>query len=572
MRVMYLKKYLLKVKKLMILLILIYIMISLVSIFNPIVSANLLTSLTELNMNQTYKFGILFFLISIMTVIFNKLAVKVLSFIEERLLYVIRCDMIERLMSYKIKNFDNSSSGEFLNRIKSDPQDIISVFSIVQYNIFNIVTEAFMLIYVFYLNFILGTIYFIGIAFIYFYEKYSYIKLENLQNNLKEQMDKNDSTITEIIRGIKDIKLLGISNKIKNNTMKSFEEQVKNNAKINIFQNNIYNNVEMAKAVITAMIILVGLILINNNLLTLSTFLIIFLYRSDIFSLIFSYTSLKEYLVRYKVAKNRINELFDENRYPIQKYGDIDLKNINGIIEFENVSFSYDNKRKALENVSFKIDKCEDVAIVGKSGSGKSTIFNLLTKCYDNYQGKIFIDGVNIKDLSYSSITSNVSIINQSPYLFNLTIKENLKLLDRNITDKEMIEACKIANIHEDIIKLPNKYNTLLGEGGFNLSGGQKQRLAIARALLKKSKILLFDEATSSLDNITQKNVQTALKNISKDCTIVTIAHRFSTIMDVNKIIVLKDGKKVIEGKHKDLLNNDYYNNLYISDKIDDAK
>ena len=566
------KKYLLKVKKLMILLILIYIMISLVSIFNPIVSANLLTSLTELNINQTYKFGTLFFLVSVLTVIFNKLAVKVLSYIEERLLYEIRCDMIERLMNYKIKNFDNSSSGEFLNRIKNDPQDIVSVFSIVQYNIFNIVTETFMLIYVFYLNVILGIIYFIGIIFIYFYEKYSYIKLEKLQNNLKNQMDKNDSTITEIIRGIKDIKLLGISNKIKNNTMKSFEEQVKNNARINIFQNNIYNNVEMCKVVITAMIILVGVFLINNNLLTLSTFLIIFLYRVDIFSLIFSYTSLKEYLVRYKVARNRIRELFDENKYPIQKYGDIDLKNINGIIEFKNVSFSYDNKRKILNDVSFKIDKCEDVAIVGKSGSGKSTIFNLLTKCYDNYQGKIFIDGVDIKDLSYSSITNNISIINQSPYLFNLTIKENLKLLDRNITDKEMIEACKIANIHEDIIKLPNKYNTLLGEGGLNLSGGQKQRLAIARALLKKSKILLFDEATSSLDNITQKNVQTAIKNISKDCTIVTIAHRFSTIMDVNKIIVLKDGKKVIEGKHEDLLNNDYYNNLYISDKIDDAK
>ncbi len=566
------KKYLLKVKKLMVLLILIYAMISLVSLFNPIVSARLLTSLTELNINQTYKFGTLFFLVSVMTGIFNKLAVKVLSYIEERLLYEIRCDMIERLMNYKIKNFDNSSSGEFLNKIKNDPQDIVSVFSIVQYNIFNIVTEFFMLIYVFYLNFLLGIIYFIGIIFIYFYEKYSYIRLEKLQNNLKNQMDKNDSTITEIIRGIKDIKLLGISNKIKGNTMKSFEEQVKNNASINIFQNNIYNNVEMCKVVITALIIFVGLFLINNNLLTLSTFLIIFLYRNDIFSLIFSYTSLKEYLVRYKVAKNRIRELFDENKYPIQKYGDIDLKNINGIIEFKNVTFSYDNKRKVLDNISFKIDKCEDVAIVGKSGSGKSTIFNLLTKCYDNYQGTIFIDGVDIRDLSYSSITNNISIINQNPYLFNLTIKENLKLLDRNITDKEMIVACKIANIHEDIIKLPNKYNTLLGEGGLNLSGGQKQRLAIARALLKKSKILLFDEATSSLDNITQKNVQTAIKKISKDCTIVTIAHRFSTIIDVNKIIVLKDGKKVIEGKHEDLLNNDYYNSLYISDKIVDDK
>ena len=557
------KKYLLKIKKLIILIFIAYGVLSLINIFSPIINAKLLTSLTNFNLNEAYKYTFIFFAISILSVLINKLAIKLLGKIHEKLLYDIRYDIIQRLFKLKMKNFDEIPSGKFQERIKNDPESIFSVFSVVQYNIFNIITEVFMLAYVMYLNIIIGLIYILGIIIIYFYEKYAYEKFEKLEEESKIQREKSGTILNEILRGIRDIKLLGITNKVNKITSETLDKQSKLDTKISISRMNIYNTTEIVKDILIFIIIFLGIFLININKLTLTTFLIIFMYRNDIFSLVFSYTSLKEYLVKYKVAKNRIMELFDNKKFPIETYGNESIDNIKGEIEFKNVSFAY-NKKEIIHNVSFKVNSLEDVALVGKSGSGKSTLFNLLTKSYDNYEGIITIDGVDIKKLNQKTLIDSISIISQNPYIFNLSIKDNLKLIDKNITDDDIINACKTARIHDFIETLPDKYNTLLGEGGVNLSGGQKQRLAIARALLKQSKILLFDEATSSLDNITQDEIQTAIKSISKNFTIITIAHRLSTIINSNKIYLLEEGNIIACGTHKELLkSNTYYKELY---------
>lgn len=536
---------------------------SVINIFSPIINAKLLTSLTNFNLNEAYKYTFIFFAISILSVLINKLAIKLLGKIHEKLLYDIRYDIIQRLFKLKMKNFDEIPSGKFQERIKNDPESIFSVFSVVQYNIFNIITDVFMLAYVMYLNIIIGLIYILGIIIIYFYEKYAYEKFEKLEEESKIQREKSGTILNEILRGIRDIKLLGITNKVNKMTSETLDKQSKLDTKISISRMNIYNTTEIVKDILIFIIIFLGIFLININKLTLTTFLIIFMYRNDIFSLVFSYTSLKEYLVKYKVAKNRIMELFDNKKFPIETYGNESIDNIKGEIEFKNVSFAY-NKKEIIHNVSFKVNPLEDVALVGKSGSGKSTLFNLLTKSYDNYEGIITIDGVDIKKLNQKTLIDSISIISQNPYIFNLSIKDNLKLIDKNITDDDIINACKTARIHDFIETLPDKYNTLLGEGGVNLSGGQKQRLAIARALLKQSKILLFDEATSSLDNITQDEIQTAIKSISKNFTIITIAHRLSTIINSNKIYLLEEGNIIACGTHKELLkSNTYYKELY---------
>lgn len=557
------KKYLLKIKKLIILIFIAYGVLSLINIFSPIINAKLLTSLTNFNLSEAYKYTFIFFAISILSVLINKLAIKLLGKIHEKLLYDIRYDIIQRLFKLKMKNFDEIPSGKFQERIKNDPEGIFSVFSVVQYNIFNIITEVFMLAYVMYLNIIIGLIYILGIIIIYFYEKYAYEKFEKLEEESKIQREKSGTILNEILRGIRDIKLLGITNKVNKMASETLDKQSKLDTKISISRMNIYNTTEIVKDILIFIIIFLGIFLININKLTLTTFLIIFMYRNDIFSLVFSYTSLKEYLVKYKVAKNRIMELFDNKKFPIETYGNESIDNIKGEIEFKNVSFAY-NKKEIIHNVSFKVNPLEDVALVGKSGSGKSTLFNLLTKSYDNYEGIITIDGVDIKKLNQKTLIDSISIISQNPYIFNLSIKDNLKLIDKNITDDDIINACKTARIHDFIETLPDKYNTLLGEGGVNLSGGQKQRLAIARALLKQSKILLFDEATSSLDNITQDEIQTAIKSISKNFTIITIAHRLSTIINSNKIYLLEEGNIIACGTHKELLkSNTYYKELY---------
>ena len=188
----------------------------------------------------------------------------------------------------------------------------------------------------------------------------------------------------------------------------------------------------------------------------------------------------------------------------------------------------------------------------------------MLTNSYDNYTGTIKIDDIDIKELNQKTLLNSISIISQNSYVFNLSIRDNLKLIDRSITNDDIVNACKTAKIHDYIESLPDGYNTIIGEGGVNLSGGQKQRLAIARALLKGSKILLFDEATSALDNVTQDEIQKAIKDISNDFTIITIAHRLSTIINSDKIYVIDNGSIVASGTHKQLLKtNEYYKELY---------
>ena len=207
-----------------------------------------------------------------------------------------------------------------------------------------------------------------------------------------------------------------------------------------------------------------------------------------------------------------------------------------------------------LKDLSFKVDANTTVAFVGKSGSGKTTIFNLLAKLYDIDDGEILIDNVNINELTEQSIRGNMTIINQNPYIFNLSIYDNLKIVAPRATKEDMIDACKLANLHEFIMSLPDQYDTVVGEGGITLSGGQRQRLAIARALIQKTEIILFDEATSALDNETQDEIQKAIDNMKNKYTILIIAHRFSTVINSDKIYFMEDGVIKASGTHKDLL------------------
>ena len=270
------------------------------------------------------------------------------------------------------------------------------------------------------------------------------------------------------------------------------------------------------------------------------------------------------------VSLSRVNEILENRLYEDEKFGDIDLKKVTGIIEFKNVSFSYPDEDTILKNFNLKLEPNKKIAIVGKSGQGKSTIFNLLTRVFDSNSGEILLDGVNIKDLTESSLRKNISIIRQEPFIFNRSIKDNFKLVDKKITLNEIRKYSKIAYLDDYIMTLPKKYNTLLGEGGVNLSGGQKQRLAIARTLAKESKVILFDEATSALDNNSQDYIKKAIDNLVKDHTVIIVAHRLSTIIDADIIYVVDKGKIVASGSHDELLNTSkIYKKLYETETIE---
>ena len=202
--------------------------------------------------------------------------------------------------------------------------------------------------------------------------------------------------------------------------------------------------------------------------------------------------------------------------------------------------------------------------LTGIRRAGKSTIFSLLAKLYTINDGQILIDNIDINELDEESIRNNITIISQNPYIFNMTIRENLKIVKEGLTEDEMIKACKLAKIHDFIMELPDGYDTLVGEGGLTLSGGQRQRLAIARAFVQKTEIILFDEATSALDNETQKGIQDAINNMKNKYTILIIAHRLSTVINSDRIMIIDDGKVIASGTHEELLkSNKEYKKLY---------
>lgn len=557
------KKYFSKVRGRIILLALTTLLVSGSDILRPIIEANLVTSITQLNYVSAIWFSIFYILYAINNIVFNLLNNKIYMGIKEKILYYLMKDILDRIFSLKVVNFDKISSGEFQQKLKDDPASISRVLSVVQYNAFALITNLVILIYVFFLNYILGIIYLIGVVLVYFIEKKLYSKYEYLQRDYSKIQDRNTTILNEVMHGIRDIKLLNIIPSISNIAIDSMSQSNQYDTKLKMQHNFIWELSGAIEYLISFLVIFIGIYLASTNKLTVTNLLIIYMYRYEIFSLISNINSIKEYYTEYKVAKDRIFSIMDDNCFPVEQYGNVSLKNINGSIEFKNVSFGYDDKM-VLKDINFNIEANDTVAIVGASGSGKSTIFNLLNKSYDVSDNSIFIDDIDINTLDRNTIRNHISIISQSPYLFNFSIKENFMLLGDHITMKDIKKACKLARIDDFIDSLPDKYDTILGEGGVNLSGGQKQRIAIARALLKKSKIILFDEATSALDNITQREIQSSINFISKDYTILIIAHRLSTIKDCNKIMVLQDGKIVGVGNHYELLkNNLYYQKLY---------
>ena len=311
------------------------------------------------------------------------------------------------------------------------------------------------------------------------------------------------------------------------------------------------------------MFILISVYFITNNSLEISSFLIIFLYKNKVLDLINYISEIREKLADGRVSAQRVFDIITYKSFSKETYGNLDVENINGSIEFKNVKFKYDSN-SLFEDLNFKIDCNKMIAIVGKSGEGKSTILKLINKSYSANDGEILIDNYNINTLSEETIRNNVSVVSQSPYIFNLSIKENIRLANSQASDKEIEDVCKKAQLHDVIIEMQDGYDTIVGENGVILSGGQKQRLAIARALIKKSKIILFDEATSSLDNNNQEKIKNIIKSLSKDHTVIIVAHRLSTIIDSDCIFVLDNHRIIDNGTHNELIKKcSEYKNLY---------
>lgn len=495
--------------------------------------------------------------------IFNKL--------QARFMYEINKDLYKKINDLPAIGFEEIGTGEFVNRMYTDSDRIMSLLS----HLIKLGTRIIIAIILIIISFTISV--YAGLELIllalamYIFANIYYPKVKKMHEGIKKVSDKYVKDITENISGVREIKALGIkdniNNKVYNMLSDLFTKQNKqaNSEALYYALNNLAHFIcrtliyaTLGYQVIKGQVPLTGFVLFES-----------FVFRID--SAVETISQVGIDFNKIAVSLKRIGEIIDNKLYPDEKFGDKEVTDESINIEFKNVKFKYrEDEELILKGLSLDMMPNKKIAIVGRSGEGKSTLFNLLLRYFDPISGKILVNGIDLKDLSEKNLRDNISIIRQTPFLFNDTIFNNFKMVKEDVTLEEIREVCKKAYIDKYIIGLKDGYDTVIGEGGINLSGGQKQRLAIARTLLKDSKVILFDEATSALDNESQNYIKETIDSLVKNHTIIIVAHRLSTIMDADLIYVVGDGKVVASGTHRELMKSSKeYSSLYQSEVID---
>ena len=543
-----------------------------ISIISPILSAKIIIELTSNNYTQIILIAFAILIAEGLSSLFQYLERRCSINIYRKTLSLLETDLAGSVLKLENECLDTNGSGVFIQRLTNDTFRLSDVFNSILSMLSELIRYIGILVAIFIVNklvfiYVLGMIIIFGLL-----ERLRTIKQNEDDKVVRKAKEKTTGFIGELVRGARDIKMLNsekdfvneLSNKIDNAHYLEMKMRRRNwNYRLTIWE---------FQDICNFILIVLLVLMMKENIILPSIALVLYNYSGNVTGFTSLIGNFLEYLKDFNLSCNRIYDIIKDDKFKQEKFGTKHLAKVHGDFEFKDVTFGYKDK-KVLNKINFKIEANSTVAFVGKSGSGKTTIFNLLCKMYDIESGSITIDGIDIKELDKDSIRGNITIISQNPYIFNMSIRDNLKLVKRDLTETEMKRACKMACLDDFIKELPNGYDTVIGEGGVNLSGGQKQRLAIARALVQKTEIILFDEATSALDNETQDKIQKAIENMKKEYTILIIAHRLSTVINADKIMLLDNGKIECTGTHKELLeSSEKYRKLYETELIDDKK
>ncbi len=520
-------------------------------------NSNLIANIMSLNLDKAVKLVLICALLRIFSITFchNRYRRIVIS-TGEKISATIQKKIYNKVLSLTMNSFESINSGKIYTTIKAADSNMMRTITSLFEESAYIATSFVMLIIIYIIDYKIG----LGVTIISSISLYLFkIQLDKSKDYLDQEFNYSDNystLISETTKGIREVKSLDLKKKCAN----IFDSNIDNLRDIRTTRRLLGKNVNTAKWTIRIIGDAIILLYIINNvrlqIFDVETAMLIITYMTTIVDDVFHRIIEHDFgISEFTANMKRIKWLLEDNELEKEKFGQGNFNNIQGIIEFKNVNFKYNNtETEALHNISFKIKDNSKTAIIGMSGGGKSTIFKLLLKQYDNYTGKILIDNKDIRNFNEKSLRKAITIVNQEPILFNMSIKENLLMVNNSATINDIKKACKLANIDEFIESLPNKYDEIIEENTTNISVGQKQRIAIARAILKDTPIILFDEVTSALDKRSKKEIEKTIEELSKTKTVIVIAHTLDSIKNYDKILVIKEGRLIEEGNDKELL------------------
>lgn len=572
----YLNKYFIKYKFSFLLGILITIIAQIFSLFTPKLISKSFKAIEDFAKDETVsKSFIQQELISnILLIIATTIIAGFLTFLMRQTLIV-----MSRHVEYDLKNevfrqYENLSlnfykqnrTGDLMNRISEDVSKVrMYVGPAVMYTINTIIRFAIVIVYMFSVSPRL-TLYTLLPLPILSYAIFRISSEINKRSTVFQQyLSKVSSFTQEIFSGIRVIKAYSLEDQHQNNMVELANESKSKSLNLAKIQ-ALFGPLMMALIGISNLVVIYfgGLMYIDGTIKSIGTIAEFILYVNMLTWPVASLGWVSSMVQEAEASQKRINEFL--KIVPEIKNNNPEKSIIEGAISFENVSYTYeDTNIKALENVTFTVNKGETLAILGKTGSGKSTIVSLISRLYDVSEGHISIDGKEISTLNLYDLRNSIGIVPQDAFLFSDSIKNNIKFGKENATDEEVKAAAKSAVVHKNIMGFNKKYDTILGERGITLSGGQKQRVSIARAIIKNPKILLLDDCLSAVDTETEEAILNNLDEICKDKTTIIVSHRVSSAKNAGKIIILDEGKIIEQGSHNQLINQEgYYAALYL--------
>ncbi|MFT8312802.1 MAG: ABC transporter ATP-binding protein [Clostridium sp.] len=547
----YLKPY--KLKVFFILILLIYVMIC--GLLNPYLMKIAIDKYISVkNLQGLIFIAIIMFLLNFLSMLASKTSIRMMSRVTNKVLLKIRQQLYEHIQKLSFSFFDNRPVGKVLARVIGDVNSLQELFST---SLTSFIPEILTLICVtfimFYMNFKLALVSIVVLPFL----SIALFSVETIarsrwQNYRRKRSNLNAYT-HEDFSGIRVIKGFAEEEKTSRNFLLFTKDMMNSFVKAVRLNDSFWPIVTLSSGIGTVLVFGYGISLIKSGSITIGTMVAFISYISMFWRPIINISNFYNTLITNFAAGERIFEILDIKPDIIDIKNDI-MPKIKGTVEFKNLTFSYNNDTTILNNLNFKIIPGETVALVGPTGSGKTTIVNLISRFYDATKGDVLIDGKSVKNFTIESLRSQMGIMLQDTFLFSSTIRENIRYGKLDATDEEVIAAAKSANAHGFIINLEKGYDTEVNERGSRLSVGQRQLISFARALLANPRILILDEATSNIDTYTEKLVQEGIQKLLIGRTSFVIAHRLSTIRNADKIMVIDNGNIAEAGTHRELM------------------